>query len=66
MNWYYEGARKRYFLVIVAAFATAKLCSHVDLIDTGMVVENVKEEIRQEQERNEEPYTDNEGFHHNV
>lgn len=49
MNWYYEGACKRYFLAIVLAFGAVKLFGHVDLIDTGMVYENMKTALEQQE-----------------
>jgi len=51
-------------LLILVGFI--KLCAHVDLIDPGLVYENIKEEQAKEAENNGEPWTDNEGFHHNI
>ena len=53
MNWYYENACKRYLIAIVIAFGAVKLFGHVDLIDPGMIYENMMREIEQEEIRGE-------------
>lgn len=51
MNWYYEGACRRYFIAIALAFTAAKLFGHVDLIDPGMVYENMQMEMEAHERR---------------
>lgn len=62
-QWY----RTNYGIIIVCAVvAVVFLKAHVDLIDVGMVAENIKEETYHECENNGEAWTDEKGIHHNI
>ena len=66
-NWYRENYGKIIFWVVIPlllGMGLVKLCAHVDLIDPGMVYENMMMELekqeRQEQRQREQEQRDRE------